>query len=369
MRYQRSTRMGSCEPKTTRRFTMHSYASALKLYNNLTKPPRSKWWREQPDNAKPLVNVGTRNKSIHMTDSGVIYFKFYNTKIASFVNDPASNTYTAVMRYYHSVSTNSFMMDYGLHYAHLRTDPSLDNYVYIPYKHTYDKPSAVLTFDATTDMLLTDLDKSWHPTLYTKRSNEEDKQARAHVRKSIEPYVTMALFNIHNTLEVAVLQAEAAYAAPFFSVERDAYNNKVLEPLRNFRRTLTQFAQSTTRAGGMRALEFPFDSEDFINGLLRAIPAMCVLSLSHAADRYLVKEADSRYKYYEKWRGAVEKVAAEFDTLAFGKRITQQVITALNIDRGTTDLALPLFRHTRPSKAFSKDFDCPTELSNKFSNV
>ena len=350
---------------------MRSYASALKLYNSLTKPPRSKWWREQPDNAKPLVKVRTRNKSIHMTDSGVIYFKYYNTKIASFVNDPASNTYTAVMRYYHSVTTNSFMSDYGLHYTSLHTDPlaSLDKCVYIPYEHTHDKPSAVLTFDATTNVLITDLDKSWHPTLYTKRSNEEDKQARAHVRKSIEPYVTMALFNIHNTLEVAVLQAEAAYAVPFFSLERDARNNWVLDPLRYFRRTLTRFAKSSNRAGGMRALEFPFDSEDFINGLLQAIPAMCVLNLSHAADRYLVKEGDSRYKYYEKWRGAVEKVAAEFDVLAFGKRVTQQVITALNIDRGTTDLALPLFRHTRPSKAFTKGFDCPEELSNKFRNV
>ena len=102
---------------------MRSYASALKLYNSLTKPPRSRWWREQPDNAKPLVKVRTRNKSIHMTDSGVIYFKYYNTKIASFVNDPASNTYTAVMRYYHSVTTNSFMSDYGLHYTSLHTDP------------------------------------------------------------------------------------------------------------------------------------------------------------------------------------------------------------------------------------------------------
>ena len=350
---------------------MHSYNSALKLYNRLNKPPRSKWWREQPDNAKPLINVGVRHKSIHMKDNGVIYFKHYNTNIATFVNDPASNTYTAVMRYHNSVSTNKFMGDFNLHHQYMRLTQAPFDWVYIPYKHTYDKPSAVLTFDATTDMLIKDLDKSWHPTLYTKRSNDADKQARAHVRKSIEPYVTMALFNIHNILEDVVPHTEASYAIPFFSLERDYYSNSTLDPLRDFRRTLTQFVQSTNRAGGVRALEFPFDSEDFINGLLRAIPAMCALSLSHITHRRLTKATDTRGGYYAQWRDAVEQSAAEFDVLAFGKRITQQVIDALQLTRGTTDLALPLFLAKRPSNAFTKGFhfDCPTELSNKFSNV
>jgi hypothetical protein len=273
------------------------------------------------------------------------------------------------MRYHNSVSTNKFMGDFNLHHQYMRLTQAPFDWVYIPYKHTYDKPSAVLTFDATTDMLIKDLDKSWHPTLYTKRSNEADKQARAHVRKSIEPYVTMALFNIHNILEDVVPHTEAGYAIPFFSLERDFYRNTTLEPLRDFRRTLTQFVQSTDRAGGMRALEFPFDSEDFINGLLRAIPAMCALSLSHITHRRLTKATDTRSGYYAQWRGAVEQSAAEFDVLAFGKRITQQVIDALQLTRGTTDLALPLFLAKRPSNAFVKGFDCPTELSNKFSNV
>ncbi len=188
---------------------MRSYIDALHHYNARTTPPRSKKWRAMPDNAKPLVRVGDTHKSIHMTNEGVIYYKLYNTNIATFYPPNADGEYLVECRYYHSVTTNKFMNDHRLTYTVLTA--SDNSHVRVPYVSNHkEEISASLVFNADHKVIVS---KSRHLDVYTKVTSPEDRAQRRELMAELDTLVTLCGLRLEQYRADVTL--EEAYGAPF----------------------------------------------------------------------------------------------------------------------------------------------------------
>jgi hypothetical protein len=337
---------------------MISYAQALTLYNNITKPPRSDYWRNQTqDNAKPLNGTGQRHKSIHMTDDGVIYFKLYQTKIATLyppMTDPTTgaSTFTAVLRYYNSVTTNKFMSDQRLCYFRQRTKDG--QYVAIPYVTGYvtkNSISAVLTYDTLTNRLL--VDKSWHPVIGTKHLGVEDKERRAYVRKRLESCLTMLALSTDRLLADA--HVERQYMQAFLSVEQ--YPSR---PIRDLRYEL----QRMLIGCGRDATSFDFDNQEFIEAVMDAAPDFMTRHLSLRTASYL--DGLTWHQGFPTMTEAAEHVRPTITPQTFVKSVSDFLFRSFNLDKGTKPNPLPMFKERLPRKYSVLDSAVPAELLNKF---
>ena len=193
---------------------MRSYNDALRHYNQLTTPPRSKKWRAMPDNAKPIVRVGDSHKSIHMTSEGVIYYKLYDTKITTFYPPNADGEYLVECRFYNSVTTNKFMNDNGLSYTVLTA--SDNSTVRVPYVPTGKAPlSASLVFNARDKLIVS---KSHHPDVYTSVTSPEDRAQRRELMAELDVLITLCGLKLEQYRADVTL--EEAYGAPFMSRHR-----------------------------------------------------------------------------------------------------------------------------------------------------
>jgi len=342
---------------------MISYKDALKLYNRIAKPPRSAYWRyEAQDNAKPLKSVGERHKSIHMMDNGVIYFKLYDTHVATFLPNE-DNTYTVVLRYYSTPTTNKFMSDFGLHYAYQQTDRGY--HAYIPYLHApYTVfASAVLTYDAETNDLITDPTRSWHPVISTRVSSQDDKQERANVRAKLKPILMLAAYSVDAHRDFAQTEAHQAYAKPFFSIDWHGSPNSPLADMRNLRSFVTQKCCAGEWADNPSAI---FESDEFIQKFLGAVPAFLTLHISKQA----AVEYDNRWSKDDgrpSWDSCVEHALNNIDATKFGKSLERYMLSWLRLSEGSDKKPVPMFARKLPNKWRFYDHECPESFLNKLS--
>ena len=166
---------------------MNSYTRALHLYNQLTTPPRSKVWKAMEDNAKPLRGVGCKYKSLHKTDSGVIYYKLHDTRVCTIYPPNADGEFLTEYRYYNAQSTDMFIYEFGLGYDRLHTTEG--TWVSVPRVAQFcrngggAKVTASLVFDANDKLIVA---KSSHADIYTRVSNAEDKAKRRALTKELD---------------------------------------------------------------------------------------------------------------------------------------------------------------------------------------
>jgi hypothetical protein len=192
---------------------MLSYEQALKIYEGAYNPPRSKKWKAMPDNARPLDGTSYFHYGIHKREDGVVYYRLYDTNIATFY-PPDAEGYTKVeMNYYNSMTTNTFIYKYGLHYFSLHTTDNKE--VKIPYVPQYyakkqgHSHSAVLYFKNN----LLDVSKSHHADIYTSTSSAEDKQKRKDFKKKVDVLVTLAMLRLEDYKYNTTFDDD--YGAPF----------------------------------------------------------------------------------------------------------------------------------------------------------
>jgi hypothetical protein len=320
---------------------MISYAQALEMYNSRPIPPRSKKWKEMPDNARPLSRTGDSHKGIHMTDSGTIYYRLYDTKIAILYKpDPINGSYIVECNWYDSITTNKFMHDFGLHYTRLETIDG--EHVRIPQvPTTYASPHAHLTFTAD-DKLVTH--RSRHADIYTATSTPEDKQARAEFRQKLDTLLTLAMFKLdHYKREVTI---EEDYGKPFSSGYRQPESIRELESC----------VQDMQYAEKSRGVEIDVNDQEFIENLLAAgqgVLDVLVNRRIYDADAYVGWHQKNKPEYAAlalevaaKQRQIIEDVTPE----DFRKSLVNKLLSLFNIKQGTARTAWGQFQTTLPRK-------------------
>ena len=174
---------------------MKTYENALSHYNNCQAPTkRAKQWLRKPDNARYLTRSGDTHKSIHKTNDGTIYYRLYNTDIATFYPADEQGHYKVVMNYYNSQTTDNFMYKFGLRYSHNIQTTAGDTVVIpqVPARGDFDH-SAVLFFDEDWRLVK---ERSKHRDIYTYKSSEEDKAKRKVFKEKLDTLITLACINI-----------------------------------------------------------------------------------------------------------------------------------------------------------------------------
>ena len=174
---------------------MKTYENALSHYNNCQAPTkRAKQWLRKPDNARYLTRSGDTHKSIHKTNDGTIYYRLYNTDIATFYPADEQGHYKVVMNYYNSQTTDNFMYKFGLRYSHNIQTTAGDTVVIpqVPARGDFDH-SAVLFFDEDWRLVK---ERSKHRDIYTYKSSDEDKAKRKVFKEKLDTLITLACINI-----------------------------------------------------------------------------------------------------------------------------------------------------------------------------
>ena len=319
---------------------MISYAQALSLYNSRPIPPRSKKWKEMPDNARPLSRTGDSHKGIHMTDSGTIYYRLYDTNITTLYPPQADGSYIVECNWYDSITTNKFMHDFGLHYTRLETIDG--EHVRIPQvPTTYASPHAHLTFTAD-DKLVTH--RSRHADIYTATSTPEDKQARAEFRQKLDTLLTLAMFKLdHYKREVTI---EEDYGKPFSSGYRQPESIRELESC----------VQDMQYAEKSRGVEIDVNDQEFIEKLLAAgqgVLDVLVNRRIYDADAYVGWHHKNKPEYAAL---ALEIAAKQLQIIEdvtpedFRKSLVNKLLSLFNIKQGTARTAWGQFQTTLPRK-------------------
>ena len=203
----------------TKGLKMRTYAEALEYYNNRYNPPRSKKWKSMPDNGRPLSNTSYFHYGIHKRDDGAVYFRLYDTHVATYYPTDAEGYDRVEMNYYNSITTNTFIYKYGLSYGTLKTTEGKD--VSIPYVPQYYAKkqgmdcSAVLYFKNG----LLDVSKSKHADIYTYKSTKEDKDKRKEYKKKLDTLVTLVTLRLPEYRANAVF--ERSLGEPFGTAWRN----------------------------------------------------------------------------------------------------------------------------------------------------
>ena len=173
----------------------------------------AKKWLSMPDNARYLTRSGDTHKSIHKTNDGAIYYRLYNTDIATFYPADEQGHYKVVMDYYNSQTTDKFMYNFGLHYSHNVRTTAGDLVVIpqVPARSDFDH-SAVLFFDEDWRLVK---ERSKHRDIYTYKSSDEDKAKRKVFREKLDTLITLACINIGQYKENVTIDRDLG--APFMS--------------------------------------------------------------------------------------------------------------------------------------------------------
>lgn len=313
---------------------MQSYAQALELYNSRPVPPRSKKWKEMADNARPLKRTGDTAKGIHMTADGVIYYRLYNTNIATLYPPQADGTYRVECRWYDSQTTRSFMSDFGLYYTNLLTTD--DTRVCLALVPT-SRPCADLTFTADDKLIVS---RSSHADIYTAVSSAEDKQRRKEFKAKLDTLTTLAMFKLENYRTNVRLDAD--YGRPF---GRSYYAPKSLLDLEK----LIRDARYTTSD---LAEDFDFDNQEFIEHVLAAGQGVFDILASKRAynesllARYYRPTPEELQDVRNKQQQIIEGVTPE----DFSKSLHNKLLSLFNLKRGSDRKAWGQFQATLPSK-------------------
>jgi len=319
---------------------MISYAEARAVYNTRPVPPRSKKWKEMPDNARPLTRTGDTHKGIHMTDNGTIYYRLYDTKIAILHKpDPINGTYVVECNWYDSITTRKFMYDFGLYYTWLETTDG--ERVSIPQVPTaYASPNAHLLFDSNNKL---DITRSRHAEIYTATSTPEDKQQRADFRQKIDTLLTLAMFKLDHYKRQATVERD--YGRPFSSGYRQPESIRDLE----------SYVVAVRYDEKSRGVEIDLNDQEFIEHLLAAgqgVLDVLVNRRMYEADAYVgwyaIKNPEAKLEKEAKQRQIIEDVTPE----DFRKSFVNKLLSLFNIKQGTARTAWGQFQKTLPRKFY-----------------
>ena len=309
---------------------MKSYNEALSHYNSIKKPPRAKNWQADTviHNGKPLRRTGDTHMAIHMRDDGVIYYRLYDTHVATFYPPQADGTERRTFKFVATQTTTTFMFDYGLHTWEVTMDD--DTKAHIPYVSNggwreNDKLTADLTFNANNQVIRS---RSSHQDVYTMVSNDEDKAKRKELRDKVEHLITLSLFKMPQLKEDATV--EESWGQPFGTSYRNA--PREVEDLKQYivlrgididdTIFVGKFMDSLQGAFNLYASKICYDAELFDWGNFWSI-----------ADQTQRQEAERQYKM-EQEEARFAKVA-EIDEKAFKKSLTNMLLSACNIKTGS----------------------------------
>lgn len=305
---------------------MQSYHSALSHYNNRPNPPRSKKWKEMPDNARPLVRVGETQKGIHKTEDGVIYYRLYDTNIATLYPPNANGEYRVECRYYHSVTTRKFMNDNSLSYGYLMTtDNTCVSVPYVPSRST----GASLLFNADGKLIVSE---SSHPDIYTRVANKEDKAKRRALMADLETLVLLCSYRLDNYKAEATV--EEHYGAAF---ARKRWQPTTID---DFDRVVSQMLYTSNRNG----TPFDFAEPDFVQVTLELGQGVVdVLASSRAVD-------EGYHSYHPNHEISAEAVAS-ITLEDFKRSLYNRLLKVFRLDVGSDLKPWGQFMPKQPRKA------------------
>jgi hypothetical protein len=313
---------------------MRSYNDALIHYNRLTTPPRSKKWRAMPDNAKPLVRVGTPNKSIHMTSEGAIYYKLYDTKIATFYPPNADGEYLVECKYYNSITTNTFMNDNWLSYTCLTA--SDDSVVRVPYVAARKTPlSASLVFNAQEKLIVS---KSHHPDVYTSVTSPEDRAKRRELMAELDILVTLCELKLEQYRADVTL--EEAYGAPFMR------NHRRPSQIALFEQMMNDLLYRKQRDG----TPIDVNNKEFVDTVLELGQGVFdILASSRAYERDGTFSYRAQFMNHDARRDAINSVTTE----DFKRSLYNRLLKGFRLDKGSARKVWGQFMPTLPTKMYA----------------
>ena len=322
---------------------MFSYTDALHRYERAYNPPRSKKWKAMPDNGRPLDSASYFHYGIHKRDDGVIYYRLYDTNIATFYPPDAEGYEKVEMNYYNSQTTNTFIYKHGLSYYQLPI--AEDKAVKVPYVPQYyankqgHDCSALLYFKNG----LLDVSKSKHADIFTYTSSAEDKQKRKEFKKKLDTLVTLAMLRMPAYRDNVVFEEDLG--APFGTGWRNTPDE------------IDAFKQVVREVGGDVT-----DDPRYIEA---------TINLGQAVFNILANNRIYNYKFEgEKWGGSLfstwgksseqieankqmmNKIADEVSKEDFRKSLTNRLLDMVGIKQGTEKTAWGQFQPTIPRKFY-----------------
>ena len=323
---------------------MRTYEQALQHYELCKKPTRSKKWLAMSDNPRYLRNVSADHMGIHKTNDGAIYYRLYNTKVATFYPPNKDNEYKVEMHYYASQTTSIFMYEQGLHYNALTTTEGKQ--VRVPYVPSWDrveglhKPSATLWFNQ--DGLLIK-DKSEHRDIYTYKSSTEDKQKRKDFKAKVDTLMTLVMFRLPEYRANVTL--ESGLGEPFGL----AWRNKPAE-IDTFERVVREVGADST--------EHP----TYIQAFLEMGQAVFNVLASHRVYAFVPEDEHWQGNLFRTWGKTPDELKANQDkqhALAeevtaeeFKKSMTTRLLSVANLKTGTVKTPWGQFMESLPRKSF-----------------
>jgi len=313
---------------------MLSYTDALHRYERAYNPPRSKKWKAMPDNGRPLDSASYFHYGIHKRDDGVIYYRLYDTNIATFYPPDAEGYEKVEMNYYNSQTTNTFIYKHGLSYYQLPI--AEDKAVKVPYVPQYYAKkqghdcSALLYFKNG----LLDVSKSYHADIFTNTSSAEDKQKRKEFKKKVDTLVTLAM------LRMPEYRANVAFANNLgipFGTAHDAP-----ESVEDFRRVIHTFGKEET--------EHPRYIEAFLNmgqDIFNILVNKRIYNYKPEGERWggaLFSTWNKSSEQIEAYKQTMRKIADEVSIEDFHKSLTNKVLDMVGIKTGTERTAWGQFQ-------------------------
>ena len=194
---------------------MRSYQEALTHYFSRPVPPRSKLWKEMPDNARPLRRTAYTHYGIHKrSEDQAIVYRLYQTNVCTIYPPNADGNTLYEFCYYDSPLTNNFVWQQGLNYYRLTTTEGKE--VCVPYVHAdapYGKqvaPTAKLMMDKQGKLIVS---QSWHADIATRVSTTEDKAKRKELAKQLDGFMMLIGLRIEQYRANCTLDAD--FGRPF----------------------------------------------------------------------------------------------------------------------------------------------------------
>ena len=324
---------------------MKSYNEALQHYNSIKKPPRAKNWQADTviHNGKPLRRTGDTHMAIHMRDDGVIYYRLYDTHVATFYPPQADGTERRTFKFVSTQTTTTYMYDYGLNVWEVTMDDGTT--AQIPWVSNggwreNDKLTADLTFNANNQVIRS---RSSHQDVYTMVSNDDDKAKRKELRDKVEHLITLSLFKMPHLKEDATV--EESWGQPFGTSYRNA--PREVEDLKQYiglkgvdindEMFVGKFMDSLQSAFNLYASKVCYDAELF--------RWKSFWDIQDPTER---QQAERQYKIDQQEQRFAK--VADIDEKAFKKSLTNMLLSASNIKTGSVRKPWGQFMPTLPRK-------------------
>jgi hypothetical protein len=330
--------------QTTKGNNMRTYEQALQHYELCKAPKRSKRWLSMPDSPRYLRNVSADHMGIHKTNDGAIYYRLYNTNVATFYPPESNGDRKVVMQYYASQTTNIFMYEQNLNYHSLTTTKGEE--VKVPYVASWDystqqhKPSAELWFNS--DGLLIK-ERSSHRDIYTFKSSAEDKQKRKDFKAKVDTLMTLAMFRLPEYR--ANVTIDENLGQPFGTAWRNAPRS-----IDHFERTAKDLGADNT--------EHP----QYIEAFLDLGQAVYDISASHKVYAYVTegyKWAGGLFRTWGKQGAELQamldkqhEIADEVTAEEFKKAMTSRLLGVASLKTGSVKTPWGQFMPSIPRKYF-----------------